>query len=242
MTAAESEAREKLAQCGRALNRLGMYDLSGHISLRIPNSELILITPGGGLDKSRLRPEDLTVIDVDGRRVAGRYPPPLETAIHVVVHRARPELQSVAHLHQHWATVFSIVNVPLEIVMIPARSLGGPLPTFDEPNLVTTIDLAEKLNERLGQAAGILMRWHGTTMVGLTLEEMFQRAVALEDNARLLWEARALGPVLPLLPASHPQSDVDRSESSRRTFGYWTNLERPLEEQVHSGAAARHQL
>jgi len=138
--------------------------------------------------------------------------------------------------------VFSIVNVPLEIVMIPARSLGGPLPTFDEPNLVTTIPLAEQLNERLGQAAGILMRWHGTTMVGLTLEEMFQRAVALEDNARLLWEARALGPVLPLAPASHPQGDVDRSESSRRTFGYWTNLEKGIDEQIHSGAAAKHQL
>src|SRR5690348_12115534 len=118
MTAAESEAREKLAACGRALNRLGMFDLSGHITLRIPDSELILVTPGGGIDKSRLRPEDLTVIDADGKRVEGKFPPPLETAIHVVAHRARPELESIAHLHQHWATVFSIVNVPLEIVMI----------------------------------------------------------------------------------------------------------------------------
>jgi ribulose-5-phosphate 4-epimerase/fuculose-1-phosphate aldolase len=45
--AAEDGAREKLAQCGRALDRLGLYGLGGHISLGIPDSELILITPGG---------------------------------------------------------------------------------------------------------------------------------------------------------------------------------------------------
>src|SRR5690242_12726505 len=82
MTAAEQEARGKLAQCGRALDRLGLYGLGGHISLRIPESELILITPGGGLDKSRLRPSDLTVMDASGKRVDGEYPPPLETPIH----------------------------------------------------------------------------------------------------------------------------------------------------------------
>ena len=54
MTPAEAEAREQLAQCARALNRLDLLNLSGHVSLRIPESPLILITPGGGLDKARL--------------------------------------------------------------------------------------------------------------------------------------------------------------------------------------------
>lgn len=237
MTSAEQEAREKLAQCGRALHRLGVYDLSGHISLRIPDSELILITPGGGLDKARLRPSDLTTIDASGKRVAGQYPPPLETAIHTVVHAARPELDSVAHLHAHWPTVFSVSNVPLEVVLISARSLGGALPTFEEPSLVTNEDLARKLNASLGDAAAVLMRWHGITVVGRTLEEMFARAVSLEENARILWEARALGGAIPLpvhAIAAGPKTGTD--ETLLRTFVYHTNLERATDDQIHSGA------
>jgi len=233
----EAEAREKLAQCGRALYRLGLYNLGGHISLRIPDSELILITPGGGLDKSRLRPSDLVTMDAEGKRVAGPYPPPLETPIHTVVHAARPELECIAHLHPHWATVFSVTNVPLDIVLIPARCLGGALPTFDEPRLVTSHELGQRLNAALGQAAGVLMRWHGVTVVGLTLEEMFTRAVMLEENARILWEARALGTPLPLPREALPTAPTTGAEeTSVRTFIYYTNPERDVDEQVHSGA------
>ena len=233
----EAEARQKLAQCGRALERLGLYNLGGHISLRIPRSDRILITPGGGLDKSRLREADLVTIDATGQQLDGPYPPPLETPIHTVVHAARPELECVAHLHPHWATVFSVTNVPLDIVLIPARCLGGPLPTFDEPRLVANTELAQRLNQALGQAAGILMRWHGVTVVGLTLEEMFTRAVMLEENARILWESRALGTPLPLPRDVLPTAPTTgREETSVRTFIYYTNPERGIDEQVHSGA------
>jgi len=235
---AEAEAREKLAQCGRALNRLGLYGLAGHISLRIPDSDLILITPGGGLDKSRLKPEDLTVIDASGKRVSGPYPPPLETPIHTVVHEAKPEYGSIAHLHAHWATVFSVTKEPLEPALIPARCLGpGPLRTFDVPQLVTTPELGQQLNAALGDASAVLMRWHGITVVGRTLEEMFTRAVTLEDNARLLWEAKVLGAPMPLpreAIENRPTGSAD--ETLVRTFLYYTNLERPADQQIHSGA------
>jgi ribulose-5-phosphate 4-epimerase/fuculose-1-phosphate aldolase len=228
----EAEARANLALCGRALARLGVYGLGGHLSLRIPDSELILITPGGGLDKSRLEPDHLVTIDATGKRVTGPYPPPRETAIHTVIHAARPELGSVGHLHPHWATIFSIVDVPLEVVLLPAACLGGPLPTFDEPRLVTTPEIGQRLNAVLGDAAGVLMRWHGATVVGHTLEEMFTRAVALEENARLLWEARAIGAPIPL--------DVRLAERQtagpgihERTFNYYANLERGADQQRH---------
>ena len=91
ITPAERQAREKLALCARSLHKIGVYDLAGHISMRIPDSDGILITPGGGLDKARLTGADMTTIDADGNHVGGPYPPPLETPIHTVVHAARSE-------------------------------------------------------------------------------------------------------------------------------------------------------
>jgi len=239
-TAIEQEAREKLALCARALHRIGVYDLAGHISLRIPDSPLILITPGGGLDKSRLTAADMTTIDEKGNRVAGPYPPPAETPIHTVVHAARPELESVAHLHAHWSTVFSIVERPMDIVLLAATTLGTRIPTFDEPRLVTTVELADQLNEALGDAAAVLMRWHGITVVGVTLEEMFERALFMEENARLLWEASALGTPLPVPPEGFPAMESNRAgrQPGARTFNYYANLERPVDQQVHEGRSA----
>jgi ribulose-5-phosphate 4-epimerase/fuculose-1-phosphate aldolase len=242
MTDVEQEAREKLALCGRALNREGLYDVAGHISLRIPNSDLILITPGGGLDKARLRPSDLTVIDATGKRVAGPFPPPLETPIHTVAHAARPELDSIAHLHAHWSTVFSVSRVPLEPVIFSMAAMGPPPPAFDHPGLVTTQELGEQLRDSLGQAAAILMRWHGITVVGDTLEEMFDRALAMEMNARILWEARALGPesLLTLEPANLAIGrSVSNAERSNRTYNYYANLERETDEQHQEGRSAK---
>ena len=143
----------------------------------------------------------------------------------------------MAHLHPHWATIFSVLDEPLEVVLLPAACLGGPLPTFDEPHLVTTPERGERLNAVLGQAAGILMRWHGVTVVGETLEEMFTRAVSLEDNARLLWEARAIGKPL-LLDVAEAARDTANPMVAARTLSYHVNLERPLDQQRHMGSSA----
>jgi ribulose-5-phosphate 4-epimerase/fuculose-1-phosphate aldolase len=241
MTAAEQEAREKLALCARALHKIGVYDLAGHISMRVPDSPLILITPGGGLDKSRLTGADMTTMDEKGNHVGGPYPPPLETPIHTVVHAARPELESVAHLHAHWSTVFSIVERPMSIVLLPATTLGERVPTFDVPHLVTTVELGEQLNTALGSEAAILMRWHGITVVGDTLEQMFERSLFIEENARLLWEASALGTPMPVPPAGYPAMDANRAgrRPGDRTFNYYANLERPIDQQTQEGRSAR---
>lgn len=229
MTTAEAHAREKLATCARALGRMDCLGLGGHVSMRIPESDLILITPGGGLDKVKLRAEDMVTMDASGRHVAGPYGPPLEWPIHTAVHAARPELESVAHLHPHWSTIFAVSKRPLEPVLMAMARLGR-VNYFDVPSLVTNPELGEQLRASLGDAPAVLMRWHGSTVVGDTLEEMFDRAWTIEQNARLLWEASVLGEIVPV-----PQqvSLGARPGTNTRTLNYFANLERSAAEQRH---------
>lgn len=228
MSSAEEEAREKLALCARALARIDCLGLGGHVSLRIPDSDLILITPGGGLDKLKLTAADMVTMDASGKHVAGPYTPPLEWPIHTAVHAARPELDSVAHLHPHWSTVFGILDRPMQAVLLGAARLGESIPWFEVPKLVTTPALGEQLRDSLGDAAAVLMRWHGNTVVGDTIEEMFERARVIEENARLLWEASLIGTVVPV-PQELGAPQV--RNSSNRTLGYYANLEVPKEAQ-----------
>lgn len=239
LTPAEREARERLALCARALARLDLLGLSGHVSLRIPDSDLILITPGGGLDKSRLTGADMVTIDAEGRRVAGPYPPPWETPIHTVIHAARPELGSIGHLHAHWSTVWSVVDRPLEIVLNYATTLHGPVPRHDDLRWITDRPLAEALCRSLGSAMAVLMRGHGITVVGNTLDEMFNNAIVLEDNARVLWEASALGKPLVIPPEQIAPlaAIIEGNRAPFRPLRYYANLEAPTREaQQHHNA------
>src|SRR5579871_3820902 len=228
MANAEDQAREKLATCARALGRIGCLGLGGHVSLRIPDSDFILITPGGGLDKQKLTASDMVTMDATGNRVAGPYSPPLEWPIHTAVHAARPDLDSVAHLHPQWSTIFAVSKRPLDPVLMGMAGLG--ITYFEVPSLVTNPDLGEQLRASLGNAEAVLMRWHGSTVVGRTLEEMFHRAWLIEENARLLWQASAMGDIVPVPTGVQ----LDRiPAASTRTLNYFANLERPVEEQVH---------
>ena len=233
MIKGEEETREKLALCARALGRIGAIGLGGHITLRIPDSELIVITPGGGLDKEKLTAADMVTMDADGKYVSGPYGPPLEWPIHTAVHRARPELDSVAHLHAHWSTVFAISDRPMEPVLLSAASrIGEHVPFFEIPSLVTTADLGEQLKNALGDAGAILMRWHGSTVVGRTIDEMFDRAWVIEENARLFWEANAIGNIVPV-----PRGVTREAPGgAARTLNYYANLERPAGYQRHQGS------
>lgn len=236
MTGAEAEARERLALCARAFHKLDLLGLSGHVSLRIPDSDLILITPGGGLDKARLTGADMTTMDAQGQRVSGAYPPPWETPIHTVIHAARPELAAIAHLHAHWSTVWSVVDRPLELVLNYATTLHGPVPRYDDLRWITSRDLAEALCARLGAAMAVLMRGHGITVVGDTLDEMFHNAVVLEDNARILWEASALGHpmIIPAEQAVTLARIIEDIRAPARALQYHANLEASREAQQHS--------
>lgn len=229
MAKAEDKAREKLARCARALGRIGCLGLGGHVSLRIPDSDLILITPGGGLDKLKLTAADMVTMDASGNHVAGPYAPPLEWPIHTAVHAVRPDLDSVAHLHPHWSTIFAVSKRPLEPVFMAMARLG-PVSYFEVPSLITNPDLGEQLRASLGDAPAVLMRWHGSTVVGKTIEEMFDRAWTIEENARLLWEASVIGDIVPV---PEEVSLGGRPGTNTRTLNYFENLERPAEEQVH---------
>jgi methylthioribulose-1-phosphate dehydratase len=81
---------------------------SGNFSVR-PFADArarVLITPSG-LDKGTLEPADLLEIDPEGRVVAGNGRPSAETALHLVLYKARPEAGAILHVHTVWNTLLS---------------------------------------------------------------------------------------------------------------------------------------
>lgn len=75
----------------------------GNVSGIDRESGLFVIKPSG-VDYDMLRPEDMVVVDLDGNRVEGEMNPSSDTATHVELYKAFPNIGGIVHTHSPWAT------------------------------------------------------------------------------------------------------------------------------------------
>ena len=148
---------------------------------------------------------DIMEFGLDGEPVdAQGRTPYLERFIHAEIYRARPDVMSVVHSHSPSVIPFAISTQALRPVyhmsgFLPAdgapvfeiRDAGGPATDM----LISNPALGRALADDLGGGAVILMRGHGSTVVGPGIRAAVFRAVYTEINARLESEALRLGGV-----------------------------------------------
>lgn len=64
---------------------------------------LVVIKPSG-VPYEELKAEDLTVVDLEGNKIEGELNPSSDTATHLVLYKAFPEIGGVVHTHSPWCT------------------------------------------------------------------------------------------------------------------------------------------
>jgi len=200
--AADPALVEKLVLANRILYRYGVVDGFGHVSVRHDGS------PGHFLLSRNMAPalvrrEDIvtydldgTALDADGRRVY------LERFIHAEIYRARPDVNAVVHSHSPSVIPFGVTGQALRPVFHMSGFLGEGSALFeirdvagDTDMLISSNALGVALANSLGSRSLVLMRGHGSTTVGASLEQAVYRALYAEVNARLQIQAKSLGEV-----------------------------------------------
>jgi ribulose-5-phosphate 4-epimerase/fuculose-1-phosphate aldolase len=197
----EASLREKTATLARMLNMQGTIGMFGHVSIRVPGTSRVFISPGASTDKSTVRPQDIFVFDLDGTII--EHPGgliPLEWRIHTQIHRDRPDAMCIAHLHAPHATVLGIAGHELIPVFLHGAFLRGGVPTWNNPRLVVNDEQAADLSRALGDKIAVQMRGHGSVVVGDSAEAAFFACTFLEENAGKQLQAEILGGAIPLSP------------------------------------------
>ncbi|TAK00708.1 class II aldolase/adducin family protein [bacterium] len=243
------EARELVARSCRILGKLNMTkEPSGHVSARVQGENAILIKARGP-GESGLRfvtARDFITVDLGGRKLEGPddLEAPQEVFIHTWIYRARPEVQSVVHVHPSTVVLFTICDLPL-LPLFGAydpsalRLLVEGVPTYPRSVLVSNDRLGKELADALGRQSACLMRGHGITTVGPSIQEATLTAIKLNDLAEINYRGRLLGNPRPI-----PKEDVETfllapegrksSAHSESAWRYYCNL---LDEPIISPAA-----
>ncbi len=159
----------------------------GVVSVRIQDTDYVLITPSG-FSKAKLETKNLIIVDLDGRLIEGDLRPSVETAMHTHIHKLRPDLKAVLHTHSAFATAFAIANREIPCVSAEqAFYLGGKIPIVTKYSLPGTTDPEELNNiiKSLKEVNAVLLRNHGAVIVGKNLDTALDTAIVLEDVAKM---------------------------------------------------------
>ena len=178
------ELKQKLVDGCHILDREGITDGYGHVSVRIRGTDAFLTLAGVSPDRATL--DRLVMLDSEGRYLGGEKSPPYEWPIHACIMRARPDVMSVCHTHSKWSSLFSVLKGGLRPMHMYARFLPpkGP-PIYPEVGLIGTVERGEALAKVLKDKAAVLLRAHGDVVVGASPEEAILRTIRLAFVAEL---------------------------------------------------------
>jgi L-fuculose-phosphate aldolase len=189
------EALARLAVAHRILAMEGHNDITlGHMSLRDPDGRgLWLKKSQRGLDEV-FGSDDFVLIDFAGRQLAQPGRCHSEWPIHAEIMQARPDVQVVGHTHAYYSVLFSAADQDLCALNHEGANLIGNLARFqDTAGLINTPQLGRALAACLGQAAVVLMKNHGITFVGSSVEEATMYGMFIERACRAQIEMAATG-------------------------------------------------
>ena len=221
---------EDLVDANRILYNLGVVDGFGHVSARHPtNASQFIISRS--MAPALVTPADLMSIHLDGRPVTEKGPAPyLERFIHGEIYRARPDVVAVVHSHSAAVIPFSIVpGATLKPVSHMSGFIADGAPVFEirdvvgtsSDMLVRTPELGAALAKSLGAQNIVLMRGHGSTVIGFNLRQAVYRAVYAELNARLQSEALRLGTPNYLTAGEAVESAKANDGQQDRAWNLW---------------------
>jgi L-fuculose-phosphate aldolase len=194
MTDSSAVLGQERAAVADACRRLGAEGLligtAGNVSVRVEDRVAITAT---GAVLARLTQEQVTVVDLDGKIVAGTLEPTSELDLHLGIYR-HYGTGAVVHTHAPMATALSCVLDELPCVHYQLLNLGGtvrvaPYATFGTP------ELAESVLGALEGRSAALMANHGAVTHATTLDKAVEHAQLLEWACGVYQHAAALGPV-----------------------------------------------
>lgn len=213
----------ELYHCGLAVQTFG--NASG-----IDRDRAIVAIKPSGMPYRDLKSKHIVLVDLKGNPVDGRLKPSSDTATHLVLYKAFPDVGGIVHTHSRYATAWAQAKTPIPCFgTTHADSMDGDIPCTEDlreaqiqgayeqetgSQIVRTI-----LAHPQSVSTMVLVAGHGPFTWGKDPEEAVGNAVLLEEIARLAYLTLFIRPgaerISPALITRHYQ----RKHGRTATYG-----------------------
>ena len=209
----EKQHRRELCLVGRWMYERGhIVACEGNVSVRLADGR-ILTTPTC-MNKGMLEPEDLVVVDLEGRHLEGARKASSEVLMHLLFYRTRRDVHAICHAHPATATGFAAAGRALDQALLPEVVIGlgkVPLVRYATPG---TPELSAAIEPYVQNYDALLLANHGAVTCGPDLLTAFYRMETVEHTAKITLAAEKAG-----TPKLFSSREVAKLMAARARYG-----------------------
>ena len=199
------QLKKAVCEANLLLPKYGLVTFTwGNVSAVDREKGLIVIKPSG-VDYDGMTWEDMVVVDLNGKKVEGKWKPSSDTATHAALYRAFKNIGGVVHTHSRWATSFAQAGkgiIPMGTTHadyfygeIPCTRLMTEEEIKGEYELETGNVIIETFSQKDPDAVpGVLVNSHGPFAWGTDAMNAVHNAVVMEEVAFMNWHAQMISP------------------------------------------------
>jgi L-ribulose-5-phosphate 4-epimerase len=204
-----SDLKREAYEANVALPRHGLINLTFGNASALDRSKGIFAIKPSGVPYSALRPSDMVLVDLDGKKVEGKLSPSSDTPTHRRIFIGFKHVNGVVHTHSSHATAFAQAGRAIPIFgTTHADYFPGDIPVtrklteweieeryeWETGNVIVQRFLVEDLNPL--DYPGVLVNRHAPFAWGATAAKAVEAAVAIECIAHMAIMTMQLAPKL----------------------------------------------
>jgi L-fuculose-phosphate aldolase len=183
----------QICDVGRRLWQRAYVDGNGgNIAIRV-GEDIALCTPTL-VSKGFMKPEDMCLVDLDGKQLAGTKKRTSEILMHLQMMKRQPKAVATCHCHPPHATAFAVAGVEPPTCMIPEIEVfigKVPLAPYRTPG---TPEMGKLVADLVENHNTVLMGNHGAVSWShVSVEDAYFKMEILEAYCRTVWVASQLG-------------------------------------------------
>jgi len=187
----------------------------GNVSAIDREKGIVVIKPSG-VSYDEMKPEQMVVTDLEGKVLEGNLKPSSDTATHLELYKAFPEIGGVVHTHSTYATAWAQAGCDIPNIgtthadyfsqEIPCTRdmIEAEMEAYEKETGSVIIERFKGMNPN--HVPGVLVKNHGPFSWGKNAHDAVHNAVVMEQVAKMAYIAYGINPNLimnPLLIKKH---------------------------------------
>jgi L-fuculose-phosphate aldolase len=202
------ERQEMIATCLRMWSLGYFIGTWGNISVRV--EEGFLITPTR-VDYDAMRPEDIVLMSLSGRRLEGERLPSSETELHRAFYQKFEDAKAVIHTHSRMASALSALHMGIPLVTEDmAQIIGGAVRCSNYVPGGRHVQLGEEAMKTIGEARAVILANHGVVCAGASLQEASIACEIVEKSAGITISCLSTGKSIHEISREYGQEERER--------------------------------